>query len=141
MNNITKNKWQVRIAALVVFLLGAVAGALAFNAYQSWARASVRGPRGGEREHFERVFDKLQLNEEQKTQVHQIMADARQQLDAVHKESEPRLADIRRQTDERVRQALTPEQWQQFQQLKDSMRGKRRGRGRGGDAPPTPGER
>ena len=140
MNNITKNKWQVRVAALAVFLLGAAAGALAFNAYQSWARASVRGPRG-EREHFERVFDKLKLTEEQKAQVQQIMADARRELHAVHEESAPRLADIRRQTDERLRQALTPEQWEQFQQLKDSMRGRRRGRGRAGDAQPPPGGR
>ena len=141
MNNITKNKWQVRVAALAIFLLGALAGALAFNAYQSWARASMRGQRGGAREHFERVFDKLQLSEEQKAQVQQIMADARRELHAAHKESEPRLADIRRRTDERLRQALTPEQWQQFQQLKDSMRGRRRGRGRGhgDDAPPPPG--
>lgn len=137
MNNIMKNKWQVRLAALAVFLLGAAAGALAFNAYQSWARASVH-ERRGEREHFERVFDKLQLTDEQKSQVQQIMADAREQLSAVRKESEPRLAEVRRQTDERLRQTLTPEQWQQFQQLKDSMRGRRRGRGRGGDGHKPP---
>jgi Spy/CpxP family protein refolding chaperone len=134
MNNITRNKWQVRLAALAVFLLGAVAGALAFNAYHSWAQASVRERRGGTREHFEHVFDQLQLTDAQKTQVEKIMSDAHEQLRAVRKESEPRLADIRRQTDERLRQALTPEQWQQFQQLKDSMRGRRRGRGHGGDA-------
>ena len=138
MNNITKNKWQVRLAALVVFLLGAVAGALAFNAYQSWAHASVRDNRD-ERDRFERVFGKLQLTDEQKTQVQQIISDARGQLRAVRKESEPRVADIRRQTDERLRQTLTPEQWQQFQQLKDAMRDGKRGRGRDGDddhAPP-----
>ena len=140
MNNITRNKWQVRLAALAVFLLGAAAGALAFNAYQSWEHASV-GDGHGERAHFERVFDKLQLSDEQKTQVQQIMADARQQLRAVRKESEPRLADVRRQTDERLRQVLTPEQWQQFQQLKDSMRGRGRGRGRGGDESAPPAER
>jgi Spy/CpxP family protein refolding chaperone len=141
MNNITKNKWQVRLAALAVFLLGAAAGALAFNAYQSWAHASVREQRGG-REHFERVFEQLQLTAEQKTQVQQIMSEARQQLRAVRKDSEPRLAEVRRQTDERLRQALTPEQWQKFQQLKDEMRGRRRGGGRGGDdSASPPGER
>ncbi|MBC7930550.1 MAG: hypothetical protein H7Z38_08270, partial [Rubrivivax sp.] len=122
------------------FLLGAAAGALAFNAYQSWARASVR-ERRGEREHFARVFDKLQLTDEQKARVEQIMTDARQQLHAVRKESEPRLAEVRRQTDERLRQTLTPEQWQQFQKLKEEMRGKRRGRGRGGNDHTPPGER
>ncbi len=70
--------------------------------------------------------------------VEQIMSDARQQLRAVRKESEPRLAEVRRQTDERLRQTLTPEQWQQFQGLKDSMRGKKRGRGRGGEGDPAP---
>lgn len=137
MNNISKNKWQVRLAALAIFLLGSAAGALAFNAYQSWARASVH-ERRGERERFERVFDQLQLTAEQKTRVEQIMSDARQQLRAVRKESEPRLAEVRRQTDERLRQTLTPEQWQQFQGLKDSMRGKKRGRGRGGEGDPAP---
>lgn len=130
MNNILKNKWQIRVAALVVFLLGAAAGALAFNAYQSWARASMRGQHGA---HIERVFDQLQLNEEQKTKVQQILADARQQLGALRQESEPRFAEVRKQTDERLRQTLTPEQWQKFQQLKDEMRGGRHGRGRGGD--------
>ena len=140
MNNITKNKWQIRLAALAVFLLGASAGALAFNAYQSWARASVREQRS-EREHFERIFDQLQLTVEQKTQVQQIMSDARQQLRAVRKESEPGVTDVRRQTDERLRQTFTSEQWQQFQQLKDSMRGSRRGRGHVGDGSAPPGER
>lgn len=116
----------------------AAAGALAFNAYQSWARASAP-ERRGEHEHFERVFDQLQLTGEQKTQVQQIMSDARAQLSAVRKESEPRLAEVRRQTDERLRQTLTPEQWQQFQQLKDSMRSRKRGRGQGGgDGPAAP---
>jgi Spy/CpxP family protein refolding chaperone len=36
--------------------------------------------------------------------------------------------DIRRQTDERLQQVLTPEQWQRFQQLKQDMRGRRRGK-------------
>lgn len=131
MNNILKNKWQVRVAALVVFLLGAMAGALAFNAYESWAGASVRDARSG-RAHFERIFDQLQLNDEQKTKVQQILTDARQQLSALRKESEPRFADVRRQTDERLQQTLTPDQWKKFQQLKDEMRGGRRGKGRGG---------
>ena len=132
MDRIVKNKWQVRVAALVIFLLGVAAGALALNVYKSLSRAAaVDARRGG----FEVMIDRLQLNGEQKTQVQQILADARQQMSDARRETEPRMADIRRQTDERLRQVLTPEQWQQFQRMQEEMRAKRRGRGRRGDGP------
>ncbi len=45
------------------------------------------------------------------------------------KESEPRFDAIRTQADERLQKVLTPEQWKQFQQERDAMRGReRRGR-------------
>jgi periplasmic protein CpxP/Spy len=136
MNNMMRNKWQVRLAALAVFLLGFVAGALALNAYRGWSRAT-RAERGGGR--FERTIERLQLNDEQKTQVRQILADAREQMRAAQRESEPRFAEIRRQSDERMRRVLTPEQWERFQQMKEEMRGRRRGRGRHeGERPPQP---
>lgn len=139
MNNVTRNKWQVRVAALVIFALGCAAGALGLTAYRSWARGEGRGgPRGGRG--FERVFDRLDLSDEQKAQVRQILGDARAELDAMRRESEPRFEEVRRRSDERLRQVLTPEQWQRFQQLKEEMRGRRRGhRGGGpGGPPPTP---
>ncbi|HWS54984.1 MAG TPA: hypothetical protein VN228_12685 [Pyrinomonadaceae bacterium] len=135
MNKLTRNKWQVRLAALCIFVLGFAAGALALNAYRGWARA--RGREGGGRRHFEsRLFNRLGLAGEQRAQAEQILSDARHQMDEARRESEPRFAEIRRQTDERLRQVLTPEQWQQFQQMKEEARGKRRG-GRGRrDGPP-----
>ena len=33
-----KRKWQVRLAAILIFLLGFAAGALALNAYRRWGR-------------------------------------------------------------------------------------------------------
>ena len=128
MNSVMRNKWQVRLAALCIFVLGFVAGALALNAYRGWARG--RGREGGRR-HFERsLFDRLQLTAEQRARAEQILSDARRQVEEARRESEPRFAEIRRQSDERLRQVLTPEQWQQFQQMKEEARGKRRGRGR-----------
>lgn len=133
MDKTAKNKWQVRFAALAIFLLGVAAGALALNVYNAWARAGGRGPGG--RAGFERMLDRLQLADEQKAQVRRIFGDAREQTREARKASEPRMEEIRRQTDERLRGVLTPEQWQQFQQLKDEMRAKRRGRGSRGDRP------
>lgn len=133
MNINSKSKWQVRLAALVIFIIGFAGGALAFNAYQKWSRQP--GSRAGDRAaRFEAMLDRLQLSNEQKTQVKQILDETRQQLDGLRKESEPRFVSIRQQADERLQKVLSAEQWKQFQQERDSMRGRgRRGRGRDGN--------
>lgn len=121
-----KSKWQVRVAAIVIFLLGFAAGALALNAYKRWSRTGVEASR---QNRFEQMLDRLQLSADQKTQVHQILGDTRSQLQALRKESEPRLGEIRRQADERLQKVLTPDQWKQFQQERDEFRTRgRRGR-------------
>jgi Spy/CpxP family protein refolding chaperone len=121
-----RNKWQVRLAAIVIFLLGFAAGALTLNAYKRWSRSGVEASR---QDRFERMLDTLQLNADQKTQVHQILDDTREQLQALRKESEPRVSEIRQQTDERLQKVLTPDQWKQFQQERDKLRSRgRRGR-------------
>jgi hypothetical protein len=57
--------------------------------------------------------------------VQQIFGDTRQQLQSLRKESEPRVNDIRQQTDQKLQQVLTPAQWNQFQQMRDEMRARR----------------
>lgn len=123
MNQINKARWQVRLAAAVIFVLGFTAGILALNVYRSWGRGM-----GAPRDRMERMAQRLQLTEDQKTKVQQILNDTREQLDALRKESEPRVQEIRGQADERLKQVLTPEQWQQFQKMRDDTR-HRRGRG------------
>ena len=127
MDYISKNRWQVRGAAALIFVLGFAAGILALNVYRGWvARGLGRSPE----DRFEQMSSRLQLNADQKTKVQQILSDTREQLRALRKESEPRVTEIRKQTDERLQQILTPDQWQRFQQMRDEMRA-RRGRGRG----------
>ena len=109
----SKGKWQVRIAVLILFVVGFIAGALAMNMY----RAREWSPRAGDRGGFERVIDRLDLTPEQRTQVTEIFEDARRQLAEVRRESEPRFRDIRKNTDERLQAVLTPAQWEQFQEM------------------------
>lgn len=123
MNINSKSKWQIRVAALLIFVLGVAAGALALNGYQRWFRSRAEGSR---QQRFERMLDRLQLNADQKTQVHQILAETRDQLQNLRKESEPRFDAIRTQADERLQKVLTPEQWKQFQQERDRSRGRER---------------
>jgi len=126
MDYIAKNKWQIRGAAAIIFVLGFTAGILALNVYRGW----VRGGGPGREDRFEQLSNRLQLNADQKTKVQQILGDTREQLRALRKESEPRVTEIRKKTDERLQQVLTPDQWQRFQQMRDETREKH-GRGRG----------
>ena len=121
MNSFAKNRWQVRGAAALIFVLGFAAGILALNVYRGWvARTSPR-------DRFEELSQRLKLNADQKTRMQQIFGDTREKLRQLRKESEPMVGDIRLQADERIQQVLTPEQWKQFQTIRDEMR-QRRGR-------------
>ena len=124
MEKAAKNKWLVRGAAIMVFILGFAAGALALNVYRSWSRD--RGPNLDRKARFEQTMDRLQLNEDQKAQTRQTLADTREQLQALRKESEPRVADIRKQADERLQKIMSAEQWQQFQKMRNEDRGRGR---------------
>ena len=133
MNPSNKTRWQVRLAAALIFVLGFAAGILALNIYRGWARNM-----GGPRDRFEQMSQRLNLNADQKTKVQQIFTDTREQLTALRKESEPRVDQIRSQADERLKQVLTPDQWQQFQKMREEgprRRGARGGPG-GPDGPP-----
>ena len=124
MNNVAKNRWQVRIAAMIIFVLGFTAGILALNVYRGLTR-------GGQGNRIDELAERLQLTAEQKTKVQEIFSDTREQLRAARQEMEPRMAEIRRQADGRLQTVLTPEQWEKFQRMRDERQ--RRGRGpRGG---------
>ena len=121
MNITTKNRWQVRIATAIIFVLGFVAGIMALNVYRGLARGGERHP--GNR--IEMIAERLQLTEDQKTKVQEIFNDTREQVRAVRRESEPKMDEIRRQADGRLQTVLTPEQWQKFQTVRDEFRARR----------------
>ena len=122
MTNVTKNRWQVRVAALIIFVLGFTAGILALNIYR---RARPLG--GGNR--MDELAERLKLTADQKTKVQEIFSDTREQIRSVRREMEPRMNEIRSQADGRLQTVLTPEQWQQFQKLRDERRRARGPRG------------
>lgn len=132
MDRVRKNSWLVRVAALAIFILGFAAGALAPSAYRAW----VRDAGGGRQGRLDKLSEDLKLTPEQKEQMRQIFGETRTRLEALRKESEPRFVEIRRDADERIRQVLTPEQWEEFRKSREEGRGGRRGRGRGGDDGP-----
>ncbi|HEV7860506.1 MAG TPA: hypothetical protein VGO91_17945 [Pyrinomonadaceae bacterium] len=128
MDQTTKSRWQVRGAALIIFLLGFAAGALAFNVYRGWSGGSGQLSR---QDRFEQMSERLKLDGEKKSQVQQIFDDTRTQLQTLRKESDLRVKEIRQQADERLQKVFTPEQWQQFEQMRDEWH---RRDPRGGDS-------
>jgi Spy/CpxP family protein refolding chaperone len=131
MDKISQNRWQVRGAAVIIFLLGFAAGALALNAYRAW---SVGGGQMSRQDRFEQMSERLKLDGAQKPQVQQIFDDTRAQLQTLRKESDLRVKEIRGQADERLQKVFTPEQWQQFQRMRDEWRPSgQRERGNKGD--------
>lgn len=118
MNSNNKFNWQVRVAVLSVFLLGFVAGGLALNAYHVWYSATSQT----KEQRFGQILDQLSLSDEQKTEVQKIVGETREEIKALRKESEPRVREIRGRADERFQKIFTPEQWQKFQNLRDTLR-------------------
>lgn len=112
MNLTSKTQWQLRGAALVIFLLGLVTGALLLNVYHKRQAAQL-----DRRIWFAHALAQLQLTPEQKPQVEQILREARVQLRELRRDAQPKFSAVRSQTDERLKAVLTPQQWEQFQQL------------------------
>src|ERR1700733_8837066 len=101
MEKTAKNKWLVRGAAVLVFVLGFAAGALALNFYRHWAHVRAVAP-DDYHARFEQTLESLKLNDDQKNQARQILADTRVKLQALRQESAPKVADIRKDADERL---------------------------------------
>lgn len=123
MVNNAKRKWQIRLAVLAIFALGAVAGALALNVYKSNFGSP---PRERRRDRFEQMVSRLNLSAEQETKVKQIMDETRTSFLELRRGSEPKYEEIRKTADSQLEAVLTPEQWQKWRQMTEEMRQRRR---------------
>ncbi len=114
------NKWQIRGAVAAVFVLGFIAGLLAFNLYSR--SAAPRNSYGL----YEKISKQLDLKGNQKTEVEGILSAARTELQEIHKDTQPRIDALRKQTREKLKSVFTPKQWEQFQNLVKEERGQQR---------------
>lgn len=111
---------QIRTAALSIFFLGFLGGALALNAYQIWFGSASPATKKSER--FERIFTELELSDAQKAEVSRIVGGTREEIQTLKKERDARVQEIRGRSDERFRQIFNEEQWAKFQRLRDDLR-------------------
>ncbi len=109
--------WKIRLATLSIFLLGFVAGALALNAYHVWFSPAASPTK---QQRFEKIFDQVQLSDLQKSDVQKIMSETREEYKNLP--TSPEVEAIRNRADEKIKKIFTPEQWQNFQKLREDFR-------------------
>src|SRR5262245_29619677 len=117
----SKRKWQIRAAVGLIFLLGFLAGALVLNIYHRYQGTINRGAG-----RYEQVINSLNLTAEQRSQVDQIMKEARARMIEIRKQSAPQFNAVRQETDERMKSVLTQEQWSQWRRMTSEIRSRRR---------------
>jgi Spy/CpxP family protein refolding chaperone len=108
-------KWQIRLIAIAIFLLGFVAGALTFNAYHAWSNSHRKFSKKEDK--YQKILNQLNLSKEQRAEVERIMNETREEIQALRRENEPRIREIRDRTSEKMQRVLTQEQWEKFQKL------------------------
>lgn len=112
-------RWQALLALAGLFVVGVVSGGLGAHLY--YARALERppgpppffaGPHGW-------LLDReLDLTAEQRRQLREILADSRREAEALRRDLAPRLREVMERGDERIRELLTPEQRERFDELR-----------------------
>ncbi len=126
MMNLSKFKALLIIA--VVFLLGAVAGA-SLSRTVLWS-ISGKGHHHSRGSFIEKLQGRLDLSDEQRTQIQAILDESHQQFRGLHKSVKPQFETIRQQMAERIRKELNPDQARKFSAMRAEYEQRRAKRGK-----------
>ncbi len=102
----------------MIFLLGALAGALALNTYNLWFGGGNMQQQLSRQDRLQKLVKQLDLSEAQTAEVQNIFNETREKIQATRQEGEPKIKLIREETDGKLQKVLTPEQWQKFAQIR-----------------------
>lgn len=119
MNSDKKGILQIRLIALSIFVFGVVAGVGGLYSYQS---IFSPGKQPSIRERYQEAFNRLDMNSEQTREVEEIVAELKKKLSALRMEAQPRVQEIRSESDAKLQKVLTKEQWDQFRAERELIR-------------------
>jgi hypothetical protein len=108
-----------------VFTLGVVAGGAGTRAYMvNDLKARFRGPPAESRAHFllEAMRRHLDLDDDQVKKVEVIVRETEQRREERMKECRPGLDELRRETDDKIREVLRPDQQAKFEEFLERRR-------------------
>lgn len=110
-----RTRLKIWLVLLLVFVLGGVTGAALTGLYRSRASGNRHASREqAMQERFEKMRQELSLNDQQTTQVRQILEETRNEYRALRSELRPRFDEPRLKARTRIRALLNTEQQQKF---------------------------
>lgn len=135
------NKGVAILAAAALFASGLAIGALSVHLFYSQKVVRSAGPPMPIGPMFERwVLGRLDLSEEQRHEVEEILDRSRAEAEELRRDVGPRLMAMNRETVEAISEILTDEQRERLEELLERQERRRRPRGRRGRGPgPGPG--
>jgi len=119
MDSEKKSIFQIRLIAVSIFFFGVIAGVGGLYSYQS-IFSSAKQPTM--REKYQEAFGKLDMTPEQRTEVQKIVGQLKEKLSALRAEAQPRVQEIRAESDAKLQKVLTPEQWEKFRAERELIR-------------------
>jgi Spy/CpxP family protein refolding chaperone len=133
MNEKSGTSLKTWLVLLVVFVLGGATGAGLSGVYRSRVNASLRDPRGHDRqEMFEKIRNDLNLSADQSKEMQKALDETASEFRALRGELRPRYEELRLKARGRMRALLTAEQQQKFDSLMAEIDARRQnGEGRG----------
>ena len=109
-------------AVLAIFLLGIAAGLLGGHLFYARLLARPGGPPELGSRHFARHLERaLELSDEQKVEIEQVLADTRETSQKFRREMEPRVRELLESTRDEIEKVLTPEQLEKFEELRKKL--------------------
>ncbi|MBN2317715.1 MAG: hypothetical protein JXR49_01490 [Acidobacteria bacterium] len=127
-----KNAVAVLVAVLLTGCLLGASGAWLWK-QQSQSPVDLTG-RYSQHDHSTRIFDKLQITQEQETQLREILEESRREINACREELQGKMDDIRTDTNAKIAAILDENQKSIFESIIKEAElqrgGGRHGRGR-----------
>lgn len=117
------NIWKAILAALVIFAAGAVTGSLAVKLLQDQPRVQNNRPdrpdfgQNRRRDYLSRLDRELQLTPGQHQRIEKILSESQDRMRKLWLTIDPKAKEDIKITHERIREVLTPDQQQRFEEL------------------------
>ncbi len=112
-------KWKTIASIVIVFLLGAAAGALVTHTlYQRKVEGIINGEPRSTREFIvRRLSHKLDLDSTQQERLRVIVEETHAEMKAVRKQFRPQIEEILARSQDKVRAILRPDQREKYEKI------------------------
>lgn len=118
-----KSKTNITLLAILIFILGGVAGAAGYYLYCDKAKSSATAIPKVE-DVAELMARELALDAQQKAAVKVIIAEVRERYRSLSQEFRPRYESLRKESDDRINALLRPEQKPLFEKFLQKIKSK-----------------